>query len=148
MRTAVACGWKFPRFVGYFRSLEGIIHEFTYLLNIHVLIAFLYAVVVGTAFTYGGSTWANKRLHASVVSLYTVLQSPFTLLLSVCFLGTQPEVQDILSMIAIIFGMSLVVLSKKEDDKKKPGGGPESISNGDDLLGDEEEQRLIGDKSS
>ena len=140
--TVVTC-------VGYFQSIEGIIHEFTYLSNTHVLVAFLYAVVVGTAFTYGGSTWANQRLHASVVSLYTVLQSPFTLLLSVLALGTKPEVQDILSMIAIIFGMSLVVLSKRGEDKVKRKTTEDGILVEDGLGGDEEEHRLlVGDKSS
>ena len=140
--TVVTC-------VGYFQSIEGIIHEFTYLSNTHVLVAFLYAVVVGTAFTYGGSTWANQRLHASVVSLYTVLQSPFTLLLSVLALGTKPEVQDILSMIAIIFGMSLVVLSKRGEDKVKRKTTEDGILVEDALGGDEEEHRLlVGDKSS
>ncbi|QDZ24856.1 hypothetical protein A3770_15p73740 [Chloropicon primus] len=135
--TVVTC-------IGYFQSLDGILHEFTYLSNTHVLVAFLYAVVVGTAFTYGGSTWANKKLHASVVSLYTVLQSPFTLMLSILALGTKPEMQDILSMIAIIFGMVLVVVSKR-DDKKLPGAN--GVTH--DVLGDDEEQRLIvGDKSS
>merc|ERR1712176_593346 len=94
--------------IGYFQSMEAIIREFSYLTNIHVLVAFIYAVVVGTAFTYGGSTWANQRLDASVVSLYTVLQSPFTLMLSILFLGTKPEVQDIICTILILFGMVLV----------------------------------------
>ena len=79
--------------IGYFQSLDAIVLEFSHLENVHVLIAFIYAVVVGTAFTYGGSTWANKKLDASIVSLYTVLQSPFTLLLSICFLGSKPEFQ-------------------------------------------------------
>lgn len=128
--TVVTC-------IGYFQSIEGIVHEFTYLNNTHVLVAFVYAVVVGTAFTYGGSTWANKRLHASVVSLYTVLQSPFTLLLSIFFLGTKPEIQDILAMLAIIFGMSLVVLSKREQNAGESGTAI------NDVLGEEEHRRLI-----
>lgn len=128
--TVVTC-------IGYFQSIEGIVHEFTYLNNVHVLVAFIYAVVVGTAFTYGGSTWANKRLHASVVSLYTVLQSPFTLLLSIFFLGTKPEIQDILAMLAIIFGMSLVVLSKREQNAGEEGTAI------NDVLGEEEHRRLI-----
>jgi len=128
--TVVTC-------IGYFQSIEGIVHEFTYLNNVHVLVAFIYAVVVGTAFTYGGSTWANKRLHASVVSLYTVLQSPFTLLLSIFFLGTTPEIQDILAMLAIIFGMSLVVLSKRDQNAGEEG----TVIN--DVLGEEEHRRLI-----
>ncbi len=128
--TVVTC-------IGYFQSIEGIVHEFTYLNNIHVLVAFIYAVVVGTAFTYGGSTWANKRLHASVVSLYTVLQSPFTLLLSIFFLGTKPEIQDILAMLAIIFGMSLVVLSKRDQNAGEEGTAI------NDVLGEEEHRRLI-----
>ena len=103
--------------IGYFQSMEAIIREFSYLTNIHVLVAFIYAVVVGTAFTYGGSTWANQRLDASVVSLYTVLQSPFTLMLSILFLGTKPEVQDIICMILILFGMVLVVTSKAKEEE-------------------------------
>uniref|UniRef100_A0A7S2Z197 WAT1-related protein n=1 Tax=Chloropicon laureae TaxID=464258 RepID=A0A7S2Z197_9CHLO len=110
--------------IGYFQSLDSLLHEFSYLSNTHVLVAFLYAVVVGTAFTYGGSTWANKKLHASIVSLYTVLQSPFTLILSIFTLGAKPEVQDVVCMVLIIFGMTLVVGSKmKEAEEMKKEGG-------------------------
>jgi drug/metabolite transporter (DMT)-like permease len=116
--------------VGYFQSLDAIIREFSYLTNIHVLVAFIYAVVVGTAFTYGGSTWANQRLDASVVSLYTVLQSPFTLMLSILFLGSQPEVQDLVCMGLILFGMVLVVTSKtkEEEEMNKPSADRSSSS--------------------
>ena len=61
-------------------------------------------------------------------------------------LGTKPEVQDILSMIAIIFGMVLVVMSKRDDKGKNLPGANWATQ---DVLGDDEEQRLIvGDKSS
>lgn len=64
-------------------------------------------------------------------------------------LGTKPEVQDILSMIAIIFGMSLVVLSKRGEDKVKRKTTEDGILVEDALGGDEEEHRLlVGDKSS
>mmetsp|Transcript_799 Transcript_799/g.1443 ORF Transcript_799/g.1443 Transcript_799/m.1443 type:complete len:388 (+) Transcript_799:290-1453(+) len=106
--------------IGYFQSLDAIVLEFSHLENVHVLIAFIYAVVVGTAFTYGGSTWANKKLDASIVSLYTVLQSPFTLLLSICFLGSKPEFQDLVCMVLIIFGMVLVVGSKMKPSDGQP----------------------------
>lgn len=70
-------------------------------------------------------------------------------MLSVLALGTKPEVQDILSMIAIIFGMSLVVLSKRGEDKVKRKTTEDGILVEDALGGDEEEHRLlVGDKSS
>ena len=91
------------------------------------------------------STLTHTLPHARTPT--QVLQSPFTLMLSIFVLGTKPEVQDILSMIAIIFGMSLVVLSKREE---KPGGADQGPAGGHEHGSDEEEQRrlIVGDKSS
>lgn len=118
--------------LAWFQSFQLIHEQISYLKDTHVLIAFLYAVVVGTAFTYGGSTWANKRIHATIVSLYTVLQSPFTLLLSICFLGTKPAIQDLFCMVLILLGMVLVVGSKmkEEETSQRPtdsGGMPDYV---------------------
>ncbi len=51
------------------------------------------------------------------------MQSPFTLILSIFMLGTKPEVQDLVCMVLIIFGMTLVVGSKmKEAEEMKKDG--------------------------
>eukprot|EP00216_Chloropicon_sp_CCMP2111_P004892 CAMPEP_0198241816 /NCGR_PEP_ID=MMETSP1446-20131203/6510_1 /TAXON_ID=1461542 ORGANISM="Unidentified sp, Strain CCMP2111" /NCGR_SAMPLE_ID=MMETSP1446 /ASSEMBLY_ACC=CAM_ASM_001112 /LENGTH=388 /DNA_ID=CAMNT_0043924693 /DNA_START=429 /DNA_END=1595 /DNA_ORIENTATION=- len=118
--TAITC-------LFYFQSYKDIMEQGHYLHNTSVQIGVLYAIFVATAFTYGGSTWANRQTHATIVSLYTVLQSPFTLILSVCFLGTVPRIRDIVCMLLIIVGMALVVGSKLKEEKK---GQIESGSHG------------------